>query len=186
MSCLIDQGSAFDCESITQGGIGNYVYLINKTNFDNYQTLTIDTGLTEEITALVLEAGSQGYKFVAPKGNMHVTPSSPFRSATARDGFDHTMYIVAHDVSQVSRENIAKLLYNKVVAIVPLLSGKFLLYGRYVGMRISDYQENPGDADLGGTIQFTLKTPDSDPPEIATPHIIASTFDITSLDSPAA
>lgn len=185
MSCKIDRGSAFDCDSITQAGIKNYVYLINFEDFSENQVLTED-GTTHEITALTLASGTQGYKFEAPQGSLHIIPSAPYRAATGKSGKDHTLDIRATDVSQLSRENIDNLHYQKVVAIVPLASGKFLLYGRNVGMRISDWQEMPGDADVGGTIQFVLKTPDNDPPEKASPHVIASTYDITELDTPAA
>lgn len=185
MSCKIDRGSAFDCETQTQAGIKDYVYLVNFDDFSENQVLTED-GTSHEITALTLASGTQGYKFEAPQGSLHIIPSSPFRAATGRNGFDHTLDIRAQDVSQLSRENIEKLLYNKVVAFVPLSNGKYLLYGRNVGMRISDYQENPGDADIGGTIQFVLKTPDNDPPEMGAPHVVASTYDITELDTPAA
>lgn len=184
-NCKIDRGSAFDCDAITQGGIGSYMYLINKEDFDQAQTLTVD-GVTNEITALILASGTQGYKFEFSKGSMQVISSAPYRGVTAIDGFDHTVDARILDTSQLSRENIAKLRFQKVVAILPLATGKFLLYGRNVGMRISDYQENPGDADTGGTIQVVLKTPDNDPPEIAAPILIADTFDITSLDTPAA
>ena len=184
MACKIDRGSAFNCAAIEQGGIKDYFYLINKEDFDNNQSLTFD-GTSNEITALILASGTQGYKFESSKGSAQIIPSSPFRGVTAIDGFDHQIDARVLDVSQLSIDNLKKMRFQKVVAIVPLANGKFKLYGRNVGMRISDYQENPGDADTGGTIQVILKTPDNDPPEIDPPHLIASAFDITSLDTPA-
>lgn len=184
-NCKITLGSAFDCDAIVQPGIKDYVYLINKEDFDNNQTLTED-GTTHNITALVLASGTQGYKFDMPKGSIQVIPSVTFRAATANDGYNHQVIVSALLNSQLSRENIDKMKYSKVVAIVPLQDGNFLLYGRYVGMRISDVVDAPGDGDTGGIIQFTLMTPENDPPENALPHVIDSTFVITSLDSPAA
>jgi len=179
MSCKIDRGSAFDCATISQGGIGNYVILINKDDFDA-GAVTVD-GTSKEITAITLDTPATGFAFESAKGSVQIIPSAPLRTATALDGFDHTLDIRALDVSQLSRENIAKMRFQKVVAVVPLANGKAMLYGRNVGMRISDFQENPGDADTGGTIQFVLKTPDNDPPEISAPHIIASAFDLSTL-----
>lgn len=184
MGCRIDMGAAFTCPP-EQSGIGDYLYLINFEDWAEAQVVTYDTGVTEEITAFTLKVGGQGYKYEAPKGSMHIIPSSPFRGATAKDGTDHTLDIRAQDVSQLSRENIVKMMYQKVVGIVPLQNGKYMIYGQKNGLRISDYQENPGDADIGGTIQFVLKTPDNDPPSVAPPHIISSTYDITELDTPA-
>ena len=181
----IDRGSAFDGDAILQGGIGSYLYLINKEDFDNNQTLTFD-GTTNEITALVLESGTQGYKFESSKGSAQIIPSSPARIISGIDGFDHTLDVRLPEATQLTRDEVKKMRFQKLVAIVPLINGRFELYGRNVGLRISDFQMNSGDGDTGGTIQFVIKTPDNDPPEIDPPHLIASTFDITSLDSPAA
>lgn len=182
MACKIDRGSAFDCTSIVQGGIGDYIYLVNKEDIDDNQVLTYD-GTSNEITALTLALGTQGYKFQGSKGSAQIVPSSPLRAVTAIDGFDHSIDVRVLDVSQLSRDSIKKLRFQKVVAFVPLLAGGHLLYGLNVGLRISDYQENPGDADVGGTIQLVLKTPDNDPPEIDPPHKVSSDYDITELDS---
>jgi hypothetical protein len=179
MACKIDRGSAFDCAAISQGGIGDYALLINKEDWDN-GAVTLDA-VTHEIDSITLDAGTYAYKFESSKGSVHIIPASPFRAVTAIDGFDHQVDIRALDVSQLSRENIAKMRFQKVVAIIPLANGKSMVYGRNVGMRISDYQEAPGDPDLGGTIQFVLKTAESDPPEIYPPHIVASTFDVLTL-----
>lgn len=179
----IARGAAFDGAAITQGGIGNYIYLINKDDLDG-GTITVD-GTSKEITALVLDSGTQGYKFESPKGSVHVIPTSPFRGVTAIDGFDHSIDLRVLDTSQLAINDIIKLRFQKVCAIVPLASGKFMLYGRKVGMRMSDFQMSPGDADTGGTFQVVLKTPENDPPEIDPPILIASTFVVTTLDTPA-
>ena len=181
----IDRGVAFDGDAIVQGGTGNYMYLINKEDFDDNQTLTFDE-TTDEITALVLATGTMGYKFESSKGSIQLIPSAPLRPVTAIDGFDHTIDTRILDASQLSMNNAKKLRFQKVVAIVPLTSGKFMLFGRNVGIRMSDWQMMPGDADTGGTFQVVLKTPENDPPEIDPPHIISEDFDITSLDTPAA
>lgn len=182
MPCKIDRGSAFDCANINQGGVGNYVILINKDDFDA-ATITVDAA-SKEITGIVFATttpATTGYKFETAKGSMHIIPSSPMRATTALDGFDHTLDVRAFDVSQLSLDNIAKMRFQKVVGIVPLANGKAKLYGENVGMRISDYQDNPADADTSGTVQFILKTPDNDPPEIYAPRLIASTFDLSTL-----
>lgn len=179
MSVKIDRGSAFDGTALTQAGIGNYVLLINKEDLDN-GAITVD-GVSKEIETITLDAGTYAYKFESSKGSVQILPSAALRVISAIDGFDHSIEVMALDVSQLSRENIQKMRFQKVVAIIPLVSGKSILYGRNVGMRITAFDEKPGDADMGGTIKFTLKTPDNDPPEIYTPHVIADTFDVLSL-----
>lgn len=184
-NCKISRNNAFDCEAINQGGILDYAYLVNFDDWTGAQTKTFDTGATEELTALVLAVGSQGYKIDAPKGSMHIVPSSPYRAVTALDGYDHTLDLRLFDVSQLARIEVEKMTRNKVIGIVPLANGKFEVYGSKVGLRCSDFQYNPGDSDTGGTMQIVLKTPDNDPPEISLPILIADSFDITSLDTPA-
>lgn len=178
----IDRGIAFDGAAIIQGGIGNKILLINKEDLDN-GAVTLGA-ITKEIDTITLDTGTYAYAFESSKGSAQIVPSSKFKAVTAIDGFEHQIDVTALDVSQLSRENIVKMRFQKVVAIVPLVSGKAMLYGQNVGMRISDFNETPGDSDKGGTIQFVLKTPDNDPPEIAAPVVIADTFDIDSLLAP--
>jgi hypothetical protein len=180
----IDRGSAFDGEGIIQGGIKNYFYLINKDDFDNNQVLSFD-GTSNEITALTLASGAQGYKFESSKGSAQIIPTSPLRAVSAIDGFDHQIDARIVESTQLALDNIKKVRFQKVVAIIPLADGRFMLFGRNVGMRISDFQMLPGDADTGGSFQVVLKTPDNDPPEIDPPHYISADFDITTLDSVA-
>lgn len=175
----IDRGSLFDGAAIVQGGIGNYAILINHDDLAN-GAITEDA-VSHEIETITLDSGTYGYKFESSKGSVQIIPSSPFRGVTAIDGFDHTIDLRILDVSQLSVENAARMRFQKVAVLIPLASGKALLYGRNVGMRMSDFQMNPGDADTGGTLQIVLKTPDNDPPEIAAPQVVESTFDILSL-----
>jgi hypothetical protein len=175
----IDRGIAFDGAAIEQAGIGNYALLINKEDLDN-GAVVIDN-VTKEITTVTLANGMVAYKFESSKGATQITPSTKLKLIAAIDGFEHQLEIIGLDISQLSRENIVKMRFQKIVAIIPLATGKAMMYGQNVGMRIQDFVETPGDADKGGTIQFTLKTPDNDPPEINAPCVIADTFDITSL-----
>jgi hypothetical protein len=179
MACKIDRGSAFNCASLTQPGIGDYIILINKEDLDN-GAITVD-GTSKEIETITLDTGTYGYKIESSKGSAQILLSSPLRAVTAIDGFDHTVDSRWLDASQLSVENAEKLRWQKVVALVPLAAGGALMYGRNVGMRMSDFQYNPGDADTGGTLQVIVKTPENDPPEIHAPIRIASTFDITTL-----
>lgn len=184
MACKIDRGSAFDCTTLTQGGIKDYFYLINKEDFDNYQVLTVD-GTSKEITAITLASGTQGYKFSVPKGSLQIIPISTLRKTSSQGGYDHSLDVRITDTSQLSIENLEKMQYQKVVAIVPLLSGKFKLYGRNVGLRMDVLDINDADADTSGTVHMVLSAPD-DPPEVHNPILIADTYDITELDSAAA
>jgi hypothetical protein len=175
----IDRGVAFDGAAILQGGIGNWILLINKDDLDG-GVITQDA-VSHEIETITLANGTLAYQIESSKGSAQIIPSCKLRAVTAIDGFDHGIDVRILDVSQLSRENISRMRFQKVCAIVPLASGKYALYGRNVGMRISDFQEMPGDADTGGTIQLVLTTPANDPPEISAPHLIESTFNPLTL-----
>jgi len=175
----IDRGVAFDGAAIVQGGIGNYILWINKEDLDN--GVITEDAISKEIETITLAAGMTAYKLESSKGSAQIIPSSPFRAVSAIDGFDHSIDMRIVDMSQLSIDNAKRMRFQKGVVIIPLTSGKSLMYGRRVGMRMSDFQMMPGDADTGGTFQVVIKTPDNDPPEIDPPHLIESTFDISTL-----
>ena len=194
-NCLIDKGVAFNCAAPVIGGVEQRVII---GNFDDWKnsTVTIDTGVSEEITGITLAAGGvQFYEFETPKSGVNIIPNTPLRVVDGGDGFDHTVDLKVRTLGELDRLNIAKIRYNKVVCIVPLLGGGALLYGGFVnatpepggvGLRLSDYQEIPSDASLGGMIQFILKTPDDDPPEQSPAQKIAASFDLETLLTPTA
>lgn len=189
MACKIDKGTAFDCDAPQQGGIGRFFYMLNYEDWKS-ATVTVDTGVTEEITAITLtESGAAAFKFETPK-SQNIIPTSPLRAIEGVDGFDHTVQARVNTIEQLDRDNISRIRFNKVVIIVPLLDGRALLYGAGVnatpsptgvGMRLSEYNEAISDAGLGAMIQFTAKTPDTDPPEIRAPHLIAAAVDLEAL-----
>jgi len=190
-NCEFNRDIGFDCAAIPQGGIENRIIIINYSDWRN-STVTVD-GTSKEITSIVLASTIQGYEVQVPKSSM-IIANSPLRAVDGIDGFDHTIDIRVGTITQLDRTAISNIRFNKVVIIVPLLNGKSLLYGGSVnstpspvgiGMRLSDFQELPGDAATGGTIQFVAKTPDTDPPEISVPTLIAASFDIDDLLTPA-
>jgi hypothetical protein len=190
MSCKIDKGIAFDCAAPQQGGAQSFFYVLNYEDW-KAATVTIDAGLTEEITGIALTGtGTAGFKFAVPKSGTNLITSSPLRVTDGIDGFDHTVQALVNTIEQLDRDNIERIRFNKVVVIVPLLEGRAKLFGGSVnsipsplgvGLRLSEYDEADTDASLGGMIQFTAKTPDNDPPEIKAPQLIASTVDLEAL-----
>jgi hypothetical protein len=175
----IDRGVAFDGAAIVQGGIGNFVIVINHEDLTG--GVITEDAISKEIETITLANGTLGYKFESSKGSAQIIPSSPLRAVSAIDGFDHSVDIRIIDMTQLAVINATRTRFQKVAVIVPLVSGKAMLYGRRVGMRMSDFQMMPGDADTGGSFQVVIKTPENDPPEIDPPHLIESTFDIETL-----
>lgn len=183
-TCLISLDALFDCAAIPIGGIADRIILINYFDWTE-ATVVVDTGVTEEITSITLDTGIEGFEFqVAQSGS--IIPSDVKRSVTGgMDGFDHQLDVTISDTSQVQRENIAKMRFGRIVGIVETLDGKAAVYGQNVGMLLSDFQDLQGDATKGGTLQFILKTTDTQAPETMPVQIIASTFDLDTLLTPA-
>ncbi len=189
MGCEIDKAIAFDCEEIQQGGVKNYTVLLNQDAWKN-ATVTVD-GVTGEILTIVLtQQGDAGYKWETPKGAANNMPTNALRVVDGADGYDHSHDIRLQTIEQLDIDAIAKIRFNKIVTITPLLDGRFMIAGGYVdstpnpigvGMRLSEDDANISDASVGGSQHFIAKTPDGDPPEMKKPMIIASSFDIDAL-----
>jgi len=192
MSCKLNAGVTFDCDALQQGGIQNYFYILNYSEWKT-ATVTKDTGVTEEITAITLtETGAAAYKIQCPKSS-NIIGTSVLRVIDGVDGFDDQVDARVNNIDALVRQNLVRMRFNKVVIIIPLLEGRAIIYGGKVdatpspvgvGMRLSDWQDNQGDAGLGGTLQFIAKTPDVDPPEVFEAQVIASTVDLEALLTP--
>lgn len=191
MSCKIDKNVAFDCDAPQQGGIYNYIYVLNYSEWKT-AAVAIDATTKEVTTITLTESGAAAFKFSVPKSSSIIT-TSVLRAIDGVDGFDDQIDTRVATIEQLDRINLARIRFNKIVAIVPLLDGRALLLGGKVsatpaavgvGMRLSDWQDNQGDASVGGTIQFVAKTPDNDPPEVYPAQIVASTVDLEALLTP--
>lgn len=191
MSCKLDAGVAFDCDALQQGGIENFIYILNYSEWKT-ATVTLDV-TTEEISAITLtESGAAAYKITVPKSS-NVIATSVLRAVDGVDGFDDMVDVRINSIEQLVRTNLQRIRFNKVVIIVPLLDGRAQIFGGKVdstpaavgvGLRLSDWQDNPGDAGLGGTLQFVAKTPDNDPPEVIGSQLITSDVDLEALLTP--
>lgn len=170
MACPITQGSAFDCAALGKGGIHPFMMLYNFEDWIS-ATKTLD-GTDGYITAITNASTKQAYE-VSFANNSNVLPNAALRAVDGgQDGYDHTIDAKLYDLSQASRNNISKVRFQKVVAIIFKNSGIGEVYGQDVGLRLSDFQYNPNDAASGNNAQFILKTPDSDAPETALPVVI--------------
>jgi len=177
MGCPLTTGNAFDCANLTQGGITARLLLYN---FEDWKANTLTEDVDGTITSIVNASGVAAFDFsVADSGNVIPNVALKVISGGA-DGFDHTIDSRGFDVSEAGAAEISKMRFQKIVAIIERVDGTAKVYGRGVGMRLSDLQFSEGSSDLGGIIQFILKTPDNDAPENSMPTVInASTPALT-------
>lgn len=173
MTCKISRHNLFDCEDVPQAGIGDFFVLINKSDIVSYSYNTIS-----EITAITLLNGAIGYKYDMPKGSGNLTPSVAYRESGSFSGFDHSITANVFDTSQLARKELEKFNRNRVVALIPILAGGFELFGRDVGLTLSELDEMPADSDTGGTINVTISTPDYVSSEPSLPVVVSPSFDI--------
>ena len=178
MACPITQGSAFNCAALGLGGIEPFIYLYNYEEWKAC-TLTLD-GTDGYITGITNDTGDQAY-LVTCANNSNILPNAALRIVDGgQDGYDHTIDAKLYDLSQAGRNNISKVRFQKVVAIIFKNSGIGEVYGHNVGLRLSDFQYNANDPNGGNNAQFVLKTPDSDAPETDIPLVIdAGTYATT-------
>jgi len=170
MACPITAGSAFDCSNLEVGGIHPFMMAYNFEDWIN-ATKTED-GTDGYITNITNASTKQAYEF-SFANNSNVLPNSALRAVDGgQDGFDHQIDAKLYDLTQASRNNAAKMRFQKVVVIIYKNSGIGEVYGGDVGLRFSDFQYNPNDPAMGNMAQFVLKTPDSDSPETALPQVI--------------
>lgn len=168
MGCPITADNKFNCAALKQGGITSRLFLYNKEDFD---LCTITEGVDGTITALSNAVGVQAYDYsVADSGN--IIPNVTLRPVEGgADAFDHMIDSRGFDVSEAGAKQISNMRFQKIVAIIERIDGTAKVYGRNVGMRLSDFAFNEGSSDLGGIIQFVLKTPEG-PGEINVPTVI--------------
>lgn len=188
-NCPVDRAIAFDCENIQQGGVKPYTVILNQDAWKN-ATVTVDGTSGEILTITLTQSGDAGYKWETPKGAVNNMPTHALRAVDGADGYDHQHELRLQTIDQLDQDAIAKIRFNKVLTITPLLDGRFILAGGYVdgtptpmgvGMRLSEDDGSIADAATGGSVHLIAKTPDDDPPEMKKPMIIASSFDIDAL-----
>ena len=169
MGCPLSLDNKFDCANQRQGGIKSRLALYNKEDWD---AGAVTEGVDGTITNFVNAVGKKAYDYsVADEGN--IQPNCALRVVEGgADAFDHSIVTVGFDISQAGADEIAKMRFQKVVAVFERLDGTAKVYGRNVGMRLSDFQFNEGSSDLGGVIQFTLATPANGAGEIGQPTVI--------------
>ena len=187
MSCSpISAGATFSCPP-SQGGIYAKLWLVPYSDFKDSTTAVTRVDSDSPITAITLPSGGkQWYLFEAGKA-AHIVPTIALRAVDGgTDGYDHSVDTRVFDVSQSSRNNLATMRFAKVVAIVQKVDGTGMVLGYEQGLLMSDYQENLSDASVSNLINFIVKTPDSEAPEINAGENLDSTFDFDALTTPTA
>jgi len=185
---------AFDCTAPSESGVKARVIVINYEDW-KAATITVDAG-TNEIDLITLAAGgTEAFEIQVPEPK-HIIATDPLVIVGGVNGYRPQVQLSVNSISQANYEQIASTRFGKVVVIVELIEGRSILYGGWadatpepsgVGMRLIEYPgNNLGDPDLGGVMQFTWGSSDTEPVNYMPAHLIASSFDIDTLLTPTA
>ena len=189
--CKFDRGIAFDCAAPQQGGVKASIIALNHEDWLN-STVTIDA-TTKEILTITLASTIQGYEFQVPTAANLIATSEKRDQLT----YNHIVQTQVNTIEQLDLNMIAKTRTNKMVYIVKLLEGRARVYGGHVndpdgtptptgvGMLSSQDTDIISDPALGGMTDLIVGTPEGEPGEVQKPYLIAASFDVDTLLTPA-
>lgn len=171
---LISADNLFTKSGIQAKGI--YLPSVFLYNLDDWKAATLAES-SDEITSITNDTGKEAFEISTDKP-ANIVPQVTQRVVSGGiDGFNHQISFPAVNVGGTERADLEKLLYGKFVAIVFLKQGIGVAYGTNVGMRATEWNDQAGEAAVGGLITITLATPDDEPPEIDSGRVInAGTF----------
>lgn len=168
MACPISIDVTFDCSNLPKGGLEPEIYLYNKADYDG-ATITRDGD--GNITNIVNGTGLRAYKYTMPS-SQSILVQTTLRTGTV-DMFDHSVQFLSVNNTQAGRNEISKMRFAQVVAIVLRKDGTGVVYGDTQALVLTDLLDTPNDPDLGGVIQATIAT---DPDIAAEPDLPVTIF----------
>jgi hypothetical protein len=176
MACLITSGAVADCASIKPGGIKQYAYLYNYSEWrDMIDAAKVTIGVDRTITNIVNGTGVKAYKFEV----WDETGIIPMQELVAQEGnvsmYTHGLNLSIVEIDQEDINNVDKMRVEKMVAIILRNDGKGMCYGITQGMKLTANNFNPQDAAIGSVIPIELRTSDTGAKEPYAPCTIFDT-----------
>lgn len=178
MSCLIDSGALFDCSNQPKAGIYKWVMLYNKVDWDAaVKVVGVDGTISDITNALTKKA----YKYEsADKTN--IIPSVTLRPIDGNaDKFDHKVVFSMFENDQAHRNNVSKLRFAPVVAIIYKNDGLGQVYGNDQGMYLLELVDLPQDPNTGNILVVTVGTKGTQPGESQLPVVVDAGTPATTL-----
>jgi len=178
MSCLIDLGASFDCSSQPKAGIAKFVMMYNKVDWDAaVKTLGVDGTITNIVNALTKKA----YKFESAD-ETNIIPSVTLRPIDGNaDKFDHKVVFSVFQNEQADRNNVSKMRFAPLVAIIYKNDGLGQVYGNDQGMYLLDLVDLPQDPNTGNILVVTIGTKGTQSGESQLPVVIDAGTPATTL-----
>lgn len=183
----ISSGYAISCTTPLVPGTEDDILLANRADVSGY---VVDGANPMLVTDINMKTGKQFYKFEGQ--NMSVEPKSRLVLTRYSRLYEHEARFKIFANSPADKLTVDKLIKGEVVALIKSKAGAWELYGKDIGLKVSEMERDPNNTDTGGAYDLLLKTPDTAAKETFLPSTFfitdAATTEaaVTALLSPAA
>lgn len=155
MSCGVTSGITINCDALKKvGGVNKRIWVFNLSDLQDDKYTINNDGY---VTALNFDTYGGLYKIVSDKFSHSGGYSAQVQSG-GNTYFQHQVTIKAFPDTPIEDQMIEDLSVADVGAIIETNNEEFLLYGAYIGLRLSAGEQNSG-TEFGSDItdQITLQ-----------------------------
>jgi hypothetical protein len=175
---VITSGYAVSCTTPLVPGTEDDILLANKSEVEGY---TVDGANPMLVTAIDMAVGTQFYRFEGQ--NMSVEPKSRLVLTRYSRLYEHEARFKIFANAAADKLQIDKLIKGEVVALSKSKAGSWELFGKDIGLKVTEMERDPNNTDTGGAYDLLLKTPDTAAKETFLP---ATFFDTDAATTEAA
>lgn len=152
----ISAGYTISCSAPLVPGTEDDILLANKADIDGY---TVDGSNPMLVTAITMKSGKQFFKFEGQ--NMSVEPKSRLVLTRYSRLYEHEARFKIFANSPDDKQTIDNIIKGEVVALVKSKAGSWELFGKDIGLKVTEMERDPNNTDTGGAYDLLLKTPDT-------------------------
>ena len=166
----ISSGFVLSCTEPLIPGTEDDILLVNKSDISGY---TVDATNPMLVTDIALKVGKQFFKFEGQ--NMSVEPKSRLVLTRYSRLYEHEARFKIFANTPEAKLQVDKIIKGEVVALIKSKGGSWELFGKDIGLKVTEMERDPNNTDTGGAYDLLLKTPDTAAKETFLP----STFFVT-------
>jgi hypothetical protein len=159
MSCAsISAGYVLNCLTPLTPGTEDDILLANYGDVE-VDGITLDVANPMLVTNITMKEGKQFFKFEGQ--NMSVEPKSRLVTSRYSRLYEHESRFKIFANDPATKLQVDKIIKGEVIALIKSKAGVWELYGREIGLKVSEMERDPNSADTGGAYDLLLKTPDT-------------------------
>lgn len=166
----ITSGYTISCSDPLVPGTEDDILLANKADIVGY---TVDGANPMLVTGITLTTGKQFFRFEGQ--NMSAEPKSRLVLTRYSRLYEHEARFKIFANDPATKLLVDKIIKGEVVALSKSKAGSWELYGKNIGLKVTEMERDPNSTDTGGAYDLLLKTPDTAAKETFLP----STFFVT-------